>query len=97
MVAIKDMEMPKNCVECEFCHYDEDYGRYDCVLTFESWSKEENPYKTQKHPNCPLVEIITCKDCKNHDNDGFCDIDGRSHRNSSYCSMSERRVYGSND
>lgn len=50
MVAIKDMEMPESCADCErgsICGYGLGYSRAK---------------------NCPLVEIVTCKDCKYYRN-----------------------------
>ena len=37
--------------------------------------------------DCPLVEIVTCKDCK-HNNEDTCYIDGL---NDYFCSSGERR------
>lgn len=51
MVTIKDMEMPKSCAECGMkkrCEYGIAGG----------WRENRRVY------DCPLVEIITCKDCK---------------------------------
>jgi hypothetical protein len=64
MVAIKDMEMPKYCNDCEFCH--DSFGY--CNLASEyipghSFFKDEN----EKPDFCPLVEIVTCKDCKHRE------------------------------
>lgn len=36
--------------------------------------------------DCPLVEIVTCKDCK-HNDEGTCYIDGLDY----FCSSGERR------
>ncbi len=56
MIAIKGMEMPKSCADCErgsICGYGLGYGRPD---------------------DCPLVEIVTCKNCIHRDpEDKFCD------------------------
>jgi len=55
MVAIKDMEMPKCCNECPFRAND-----YVCRLLDYAFSC--NHFKERNY-NCPLVEIVTCKDC----------------------------------
>ena len=52
MIAIPNMEKPKKCVGCpidEKC----------CKLwkDFDSWDVET-------HPDCPLIDIITCGECK---------------------------------
>jgi len=54
MIAIKDIqEMPKRCFEC---HYFDDY----CDLTGK-WVSDTAQIRDG---DCPLVEIVTCKDCK---------------------------------
>ena len=40
--------------------------------------------------DCPLVEIITCKNCKHNDED-TCYIDGLGVRDDYFCSSGERR------
>lgn len=62
MVAIKDMEMPKHCMTCQYhdplydrCHI----GHFD---TGAKYIKGDDKWYF-KHSECPLVEIITCKDC----------------------------------
>jgi len=64
MIAIKGMEeMPSCCYECPY--YD-DY----CKLL----SKWEATTEQIRDVDCPLVEIVTCKDCKYRDpEDKFCD------------------------
>lgn len=57
MIAIKDMEMPKNCVECDHLDLREALG---CQLIYSGCAN------CGRHPDCPLVEIITCKDCKHN-------------------------------
>lgn len=71
MIAIKDMEMPKCCFQCDF--YSNEYG---CKLKF---TDECNP-SVEKPDDCPLVEIVTCKDCKY-----FVDEDGHGY----YCKKSD--------
>lgn len=61
MIAIKDMEMPKSCTECEMTHED----RYSCDLCdFTGSDVTYEIRKNLKHSDCPLVEIVTCEDCK---------------------------------
>ena len=57
MVAIKGMKMPKNCIECLL--FDDEYG--DCNVMGET----KADMTEERAGNCPLVEIVTCKDCKN--------------------------------
>jgi hypothetical protein len=57
MIAI-DMKMPKSCILCPFIDND---GWYSCDV---------NPMAItdigceKRAKNCPLVEIVTCKDCE---------------------------------
>ena len=56
MIAI-DMEMPSCCAECPmYQSEDSDY----CDITGEWITGEE----MKRYKDCPLVEIVTCKDCK---------------------------------
>ncbi len=64
MIAIKGMGIPKTCYECSLRNI-----RYYtcCSLIFSDRD-------CGRHPDCPLVEIVTCKDCKHRDpEDKFCD------------------------
>lgn len=56
MIAIKDMEMPKSCNECPFKANDYVCRLLDCAFSC-------NHFKERNY-NCPLVEIVTCKDCE---------------------------------
>jgi hypothetical protein len=58
MVAIKDMEMPKDCMECMFCNHikSNDYGTYgDCAILGDK--ERMNLLLHQKHSDCPLIDI----------------------------------------
>lgn len=64
MIGIKDMEeMPKGC--CEF-NKDTDMVLH-CPL-YNSCDKRTTIKVNFKPVDCPLVEIITCKDCKHYRN-----------------------------
>ena len=99
MIAIKGMEMPSDCMECMFCNHikNNDYGSYgDCAILGDN--ERMNLLLHKKHSNCPLVEIVTCKDCKYNVKSGknttMCDIGHRfymrDHR-TFYCADGERR------
>lgn len=60
MVAIKDIEMPMSCFGCPFA---------TICTTEEGLNFRKRP------SDCPLVEIITCKDCNNC----YPDEDGRGY------------------
>ena len=67
MIAIKRMEMPKECYICPLL--DGEYGTCNIIGTTNVDMTEE------RAKNCPLVEIITCKDCKHY----YQDEDGRGY------------------
>lgn len=58
------MNIPKRCEECKFCLRQEtnDYGSFgECLLRKD---KKVNCLAWSIDDNCPLVEVVTCKDCK---------------------------------
>ena len=75
MVVIRDIKMPKRCIECKFCAWDGVWDCYICKLQNDAeldYSKAQSGIDKEV---CPLVEIITCKDCKYYrkdDNTGHC-------------------------
>lgn len=83
MIAIKGMEMPKKCVECPMYHQSgiNVYCGADYVGI-------DNVYK--KRDSCPLVEIVTCKDCK-HNYENSCDFDGFGIGDDYFCAKAERK------
>ena len=80
MIAIKGMKMPKNCLECNRLNLQEALG---CRLIYSGCAN------CGRHPDCPLVEIIICKECKyarqNNDNDRYCYLSGKYHDIDYYC------------
>lgn len=58
MIAFKDTEMPRGCVSCDFCADDW------CCKIQHKYINNFVPNDNNRHPNCPLIEIGTCKDCK---------------------------------
>ena len=59
MIAIPNMEKPKECIECEFsCLWAN--GSTHCMVDGEELFCDGIP---QRH-DCPLIEIIPCKECK---------------------------------
>ena len=88
MIAIKGMEeLPKNCLDCPISHEDEiDY----CICG--KTGKNVYLYANEIHPDCPLVEIVTCKDCKYYRNNlEHCKQWCMSITDDFYCGFAERR------
>lgn len=59
MVAIKDMKMPESCIDCPFVKAEG--TKFFCSRIMKYIDKDN---LGNKHDDCPLVEIVTCKDCK---------------------------------
>lgn len=59
MVVIKNFEIPENCLFCR-CYQDS-----RCVL-LNQWNCVSG---IKRLNNCPLEEHVTCKNCKNLQND----------------------------
>lgn len=88
MIAIKGMEMPTRCSDCpEECYYKRLGGhlceRLDKNTDDERWGKRLD--------DCPLVEIITCQDCKHYRNSlNHCKQWCMSTTDDFYCGFAER-------
>lgn len=86
MIAIKGIKMPKNCIECNHLDLQEALG---CQLIYSGCAN------CGIHPDCPLVEIVTCKDCKYLHDDGImttCDKHiGNGFPKDYFCADAERR------
>ena len=94
MIAIPNMEKPKDCKECQwhldFYIEDEQVGGL-CTIT----------EKDDRENTCPLIEIdlVRCKDCKHYDTESrtfpcCTDIFGavRYMEADGFCSKGERRA-----
>lgn len=99
MIAIKDMEMPKNCAECPLTYprWDFNIGCKYCNAIL-GHHEDYGKYKTERHPDCQLVEIVTCKDCRHWKFDenssilcGYCTNLETETNEDFYCADAERR------
>ena len=90
MIAIKNMGMPTSCKECMLNNVDSPWFGL-CRTTGNNVIE----YKDSKHLDCPLVEIVTCKDCKYWHDDGImttCDKNiGNGLPRDYFCADGERR------
>lgn len=98
MIAIKGKEIPKGCQRCMFFRKHlfgngVDYS-YSCVLGATEFPMPWIRQMEERASDCPLVEIIACKDCGNmrhiKDGDYCCDLSGRYHNPDYYCAYAER-------
>ena len=90
MVAIKGMKIPNRCKECTFCllYEPNDYGSFgECLL---QKNKKVNCLVWNRDDNCPLVEVVTCKDCKYND-ENVCTIDDCGIADNYFCAYGEWR------
>lgn len=91
MIAIKDMEMPKNCADCNMatCNGSVESWNYVCSINLKDIDFNES----ERAEHCPLVEIVTCKDCKHWHDDGImttCDKNiGHGFPKDYFCAESE--------
>lgn len=62
MIAIKDMEMPSCCADCNMttCKGEDVPWNYVCSINLKDIDFNE----TDRAEHCPLVEIVTRKDCE---------------------------------
>jgi hypothetical protein len=85
MIAIKGKKIPKNCVECHNLGLQWALG---CQFIYIGCAN------CGRHPDCPLVEIITCKECKyarqSEDNDRYCYLSGKYHDIDYYCANGKK-------
>ena len=57
-VIVKEINMPSNCDDCEFCIKDWDYKQGFCsASTHIQWSKLMLVPHDARHQDCPLIEI----------------------------------------
>lgn len=101
MIAIPNMEMLKSCNECHWYYerYDEHCTLGKFLLRKYTTDACEEPYtlNTQRHPNCPLIEIdlVRCGECKWFINEGsvtICDTHETYIEPTDFCSYGERRA-----
>lgn len=96
MIAIPNMDKPKGCLEC--------WSGLSIVINCEAGKGFWNPNGDRIPPDCPLIEIIPCKECKNSHMtyDGkckYCDLEKDDDDNfiecyfdgDHFCSYGERR------
>ena len=89
MIAIPNMEIPKTCGECELRALDEWEDEY-CVILVDDILV---PY--ERMLDCPLIEIVQCKECKwlgVDDGMPFCYWWLREIEPDVFCSYGERRA-----
>ena len=93
MVIFKGMEPQTDCKKCPFVATDGADAllrpRMMCMALWAAKHEVKHCIKGEILDDCPLVEIVTCKDCKHNDED-TCYIDGLGVRDDYFCSSAER-------
>lgn len=87
MIAIKGMELQTDCKKCPFMATDgvDLLSPMMCLALWATKHEVKHCVEGKILNDCPLVEIVTCKDCKYND-EGTCHIDGFT-----VCDASARR------
>lgn len=88
MIAIKEMEMPSCCMNCNMFRVLDGQARPQCAIT-ETYIDDSDEYLDKRADDCPLVEIVTCKDCK-HNCKNICGVDGSRVTDNFHCAGGER-------
>lgn len=57
-----DMEMPESCTTCQFRFVSYLYGDMRCAMS----GKITNLPILDRHPDCPLMEVVKCEDCEHY-------------------------------
>ena len=90
MVVLKDMEPQTDCQQCPFMATDGTDTLLSPMMCLALWATKHEV----KHcvsgkilDDCPLVEIVTCKDCKYND-ENTCYIDGLRVCDDYFCASS---------
>ena len=86
MIAIPNMSKPKSCWECRLMD-----GEANCLVTDEGI-----PFKQEGIlPDCPLIDIVRCGECKHWYNDAdcgmACEFTNMKQPSDGFCNWGERR------
>ena len=87
-VYIPNMDKPKRCLEC--------WSGLAIAINCEAGTGFHNPDGELIPPDCPLIDIVQCKDCKwwdNNDDANRCThkCGGMWAKPNAFCSYGERR------
>ena len=94
-VYIPNMKMPKSCVKCHWYYelYDEHCTLGKFLLRKYPTDVSEEPYTldTQRHPDCPLIDIVECWECEYYmGHEEYCENDHFA-REYGFCYSGKRR------
>ena len=89
MVAIKEMETQTDCERCPFMATD-GLSPMICIALWATKHVIKHCVEGKILDDCPLIEIVTCKDCK-HNYKDTCDIDGLGVCDDYFCANGKRK------
>lgn len=96
MIAIKGLEMPTDCKKCPLMGTDgiDKFSPIMCIAIWATKREIKHCVEGKILDGCPLVEIVTCKDCKYLSATHSCNAsrDRRICPADFYCANAERRV-----
>lgn len=92
MVALKGMEPQKDCKKCPLMATDgaDLLSPMMCIALWATKHEVKHCTKEKILDDCPLVEIVTCKDCEYND-ENVCTIDGCGIVDDSFCASAIRK------
>lgn len=86
MAMLIDMDMPDTCGNCIF-----GIDRKRCPILWRDFSGNPN----MRYKDCPLREVVRCKDCKRYESDGgalmTCTLNDMITDDDCFCWWGERR------
>lgn len=86
MIAIPNMEMPKDCWECQMFGTWEGVGEFSCFLDVKIKDIDIRP------TDCPLIDIAQCWECIHKDDIcHYCHEHERNIKDNDFCSYGERK------
>ena len=94
MIANKDIEMPNGCISVTTRPFYSDELVYDYCPFYNTCDHAEFSEVNVRPNDCPLVEIVSCKECKHwKDSDG---VYRRGPGAESKCPMNIKEVFEGN-
>lgn len=105
MIAIPNMSKPKNCRECRLRSYERGNEYVSSHHICHALCKGFNGrgfnggryinIDKEIHPNCPLIDIVTCGECKHWYSDAdcgmACEFTNMKQPSDGFCNWGERR------
>ena len=82
-------EPPETCADCPFFQYEEE----NRLIVYCRLADKELPRKMRKNNECPLVDIVHCRDCRNFLENWRCLKWSAFARPEGHCYKAEKKKY----